>query len=151
MLATPASLSTVDQHASRLMQHIRRRMERYGIRGDDAQHFAIRPTVNGRTSQWCQRLMRDTNRRRKAIDEANRSMLPTGWQIVGSKASYSTQNGRKSPNQWLHVYLQFDASLVSEDTQAEIERRRLAAEEAERARTARIAEIEEELRRLRAA
>jgi len=150
MLSTPSALSSVDQHASRLMHHIRRRMERYGIRGDETQHFAIRPTVDGETSQWCRRLMRDTDRRRKAIEEANRSMLTTGWQIVASKASYSTQNGRKSPNQWLHVYLRFDASLVREDTQEEIERRHLAAEErarqAEIARIkARIAELEAEL------
>ena len=150
MLATPSALSAVDEHASRLMHHIRRRMERFGIRGDDAQHFAIRPTVNGETSQWCRRLMRDTDRRRKAIEEVNRSMLTTGWQVVASKASYSTQSGRKSPNQWLHVYLEFDASLVREDTQDEMDRRLAAEEEAERAREAEIARIEARIAELRA-
>tara|TARA_R110002073_G_C9102281_1_gene548847 strand:- start:53 stop:469 length:417 start_codon:yes stop_codon:yes gene_type:complete len=130
------------------MYHIRRRMERYGVRGDEWQHFAIRPMVNGKTSQWCRRLIRDTSRRSRAIEEVNRSMLTTGWQIVRSKASYTTQSGQKSHNQWLHVSLAFDASLVREDTQEEIERRQADAER--RAKLARLAEVEEEIARLRA-
>ena len=67
-------------------------------------------------------------------------MLTTGWQIVRSKASYTTQSGQKSHNQWLHVSLAFDASLVREDTQEEIERRQADAER--RAKLARLAEVE---------
>jgi len=149
MLPTPDSLSLLDPSASRLMYHIRRRMEKYGIRVDHWQHFAIRPTVNGETAQWCRRLLRDTDQRQRVIDEVNRSMRPTGWQITRSKASYTTQQGKKSRSRWLHVSLAFYPSLVTEETAEEMERRRIE-EEAERTRLARIAEIEEELSRLRA-
>jgi len=140
MLPTPDELSALDPRASRLLTHIRRRLERDGIRGATQQTIALRCTAHGYVCDWFKPLLGKSSVRRHTVNEANRTMYATGWQIKKATPRRATQLGNPSYNMHLHLQMDFDpARMPVEDPIARKEEERQAA----------ISELEAEMEALR--
>ncbi len=140
MLPTPAQMSAVDPRASRLLYHIRKHMQRDGIRGATEQTIALRIGRWGDLANWFEPLIKSRPSREHTVKEANRTMYATGWQIKKASIRRVTQLGNWSENEHLHLQMDFDPARMTPDA--------VAAREEEERRAA-ISELEAEMEALR--
>jgi hypothetical protein len=141
MLPTPSQLSSIDPRASRLLYHIRKHMERDGIRGATQQTIALRVTWWSGLANWFAPLIESRTTRAQTVKEANRSMYATGWQIKKASIKRQTQRGNYSYNDHLHLQMDFDPARMTPGAVA-------ARQEEER--QAAISELQTEMDALRA-
>ena len=140
MLPTPDEMSAVDPRASRLLYHVRKHMQRDGIRGATQQTIVLRVCTWGSPAYWFSPLLKNSATRAQTVKEANRSMYATGWQIKKATIKKETQKGWDSYNDHLHLQMDFDPARM---TPAAVAARK------EEERRAAISELEAEMTAIR--
>ena len=140
MLPTPDEMSAVDPRASRLLYHIRKHMQRDGIRGATEQTIVLRVTWWSGLAVWFEPLINNSATRAQTVKEANRSMYATGWQIKKATIKKETQKGWCSYYDHLHLQMDFDPARMTPDA--------IAARKEEERRAA-ISELEAEMTAIR--
>ena len=146
MLPMPSELSTLDYRASHLLYHIRKHLQRDGIRGATEQTIVLRVHSYGFPAKWFRPLLEDPDTCASVVKESNRSMYCTGWRINSAQVKHVTPKGWLSELPYLHLSLDFDAARMTGEAKQEHEReerrRAIEALEAQLAElTAKIGEL----------